>query len=430
MAIEILLKNTALWESGEIVDIAIVSGKVTAIEKHISSPAGQVIDAEGKYVLPGLIDPHVHFRMPGAEHKEDWKTGTYAAAKGGVTTVFDMPNTNPPCISNALLEEKHFAIQAASPSVDFRLYIGATKHNLHEIETTKAAGVKVYLGSSTGELLMDDYAHLEAIVRASPVPVLVHAEDEACIQRNFADLMDEFEEVGWGKEDLHPEDHSRIRSEECAALCVEKVLGIVERVQKPVYFCHVSTSLEIDLLARAKGKGLPVYVEASPHHLFLSISAYSRLDNFVKVNPPLRDEKSLYKLWRALLNGTIDTIGSDHAPHTLAEKREPFLACPSGVPGIETTLPLLLDAVNKKHLTLKKVVEVTNLNPANIFGLYSKSGLKVGNDADMVLVDMNLEQIITREDIASKCGWSPFEGLTLQGWPILTISRGKVVYKR
>ncbi|KKT35682.1 MAG: Dihydroorotase, multifunctional complex type [Parcubacteria group bacterium GW2011_GWA2_44_12] len=430
MAIEILLKNTAFWESGERVDIAIAEGKIIAIEKDIASPADQHIDAEGKYVLPGLIDPHVHFRTPGEEYKEDWKTGTYAAAKGGVTTVFDMPNTNPPCISNALVAEKYFAVQAVSPSVDFRLYLGATKHNLHDIETTKAAGVKVYLGSSTGGLLLDDYTHLEAIVQASPVPVLVHAEDEACIQRNFADIMDEFEEVGWGKEDLHPEDHSRIRAEECAAVCVEKVLGIVERVQKPVYFCHVSTSAEIELLGKAKEKGLPVYVEVSPHHLFLSINAYSRLDNFVKVNPPLRDEKSLYKLWKALLNGTIDTIGSDHAPHTIAEKCAPFLECPSGVPGIETTLPLLLDAVNKKQLTLKKVVELTNLNPANIFGLYSKAGLKVGNDADMVLVDMDLEQRVVRENIASKCGWSPFEGQLLKGWPILTISRGKVVYKR
>ena len=426
--LDLLIKNAKHWDTEDIIDIGVLNRKIARIESNIEDDAKEVIFADQKYVLPGLIDPHVHFRTPGWEYKEDWKTGSYSAAKGGITTVLDMPNTNPGTTTNTLVKEKHFLILSNNPVIDYRLYLGAAKDNLEEIKKTKAQGVKVYLGSSTGDLLMDDYGHLEKIIDASPVPVLVHAEDEACINRHLEQVKKEYENLENNPCVMEASAHSKIRHEECAVMCVEKVVDIVRRVKKPVYFCHVSTGGEIDILRSAKKEGLPVFVEATPHHLFLSTDAYGRLGAFAKVNPPLRAKNSVLSLWKGVFDGTVDTIGTDHAPHTIEEKEQCYKDAPSGMPGLETSLPLLLNAVNDGRLTLKKVVELTVVNSANIFGLFDKRGMDIGTDADIVIIDMNLEQTVSRDDLATKCQWSPFEGFKLKGWPVTTISRGKVVF--
>ncbi len=377
------------------------------------------ITIEGKKVtiLPALIDPHVHFRVPGGEHKEDWRTASLAAIRGGVTTVCEMPNNNPPCTTYERLLEKKKTIDAqlseAAIPLRYQLYFGADQEHLHEIGRVKeeSPALKIFMGCSTGGLVIDNDEALEKAFRLAKeagLLVAVHAEDEAVLQ--------EAKKHYHGSTDFAA--HSLIRPREAAIVAVEKALKLCERYEVPLYVLHMSTAEELDLVRAAKRKSLPVFAEVTTHHLFLSENDYAQHGAFVQMNPPLRTLKDQEALWEGLRDGSVDTIGTDHAPHTLEEKKLPFGKAPSGIPGVETLLPLMLDAVNRGKITLKRLVELCRLNSEKLFQLPS-------ND-DLVLVDLEMERKVRSDQLASKCGWSPYDGWNLKGWPLYTILRGKV----
>ena len=338
---------------------------------------------EGKFTIPGLIDAHVHFRDPGFPEKEDWASGSAAALAGGVTTVLEMPNTNPPTLTVEALEEKRKIAQQKS-KVHFGLFFGASKTNLDEIRRAEnICGIKIYMGSSTGDLLLDDPAVWEEVFRIAKekdVPVVVHAETESMIQKGQRDC-------------------------ECASVATEAAIQLREKVGNRLHIAHLTCKAELDLVRAHKCPELTC--EVTPHHLFFTKEDHK--DGFLKVFPPLRSKQDQESLWEALRDGTIDIIATDHAPHTIQEKQSENP--PAGVPGVEFMLPLMLNAVNEGKLTLERLIELTSKNPSRIFKMPVRGTVEV---------DMNLVKTIRREDVKSKCGWSPYEGMTLKGWPVLT----------
>ncbi|MEK9182932.1 MAG: dihydroorotase [Patescibacteria group bacterium] len=373
--------------------------------------------AKNIITLPGLIDPHVHFRVPGGEHKEDWITGARAALAGGFTTVIDMPNNNPPTTSQIALAEKRKIIdeqlrQAGIPLHHY-FYLGAAADNLDEFGKTreKIIGIKLFMGASTGELLVNKLTDQEKIFQHAAelnLLVAVHAEDEEEIQKQKNKITNST-----------VVDHSKIRSCAAAVKAVTQAIELAKKHNTRLYICHVSTAEEMKIIKDAKKQGIIIYAEATPHHLFLNESAYAKLGTLAQMNPPLRAPADCAALWQGIADGTIDTIGSDHAPHTLAEKSQPYPASPSGVPGIETTLPLLLTAQRAKKISLEKIIELTYDNPRKIFNLPK-------ND-DKIIVDLNLEKEVINANLKTKCGWSPFAGWKLTGWPVAVTINNKTV---
>lgn len=370
------------------------------------------LDASGLTIFPGLIDPHVHFRTPGMEHKEDWKTAAQAAIRGGYTTVFDMPNTLPPTITATFFHEKKALIDAQLKQIGiplrYELYFGADKNHFSEIYQVKQdiVGIKVFMGCSTGNLVIDDDESLHAIFAIAAslnLLVAVHAEDESRMHER--------------KQAYSPTqnyaDHSLIRDVEVAVLAVEKAIKLAKIYHTKLYILHVSSSEEINLIKSAKAEGLSVYAETTPHHLFLNDKCYTTLNGKAVVNPPLRAPHHQAIVLEAINTGIIDTIGSDHAPHTEDEKNQPYGQCPSGMPGIETTLPLLLNAYHQSLISLQKILDITYTRPRAIFGLAKNN--------DVVLVDLKQKKTIVNQDLKTKCHWSAFAGHTLQGWPRYTI---------
>lgn len=386
----------------------------------IESRESVEIDAEGKLtILPAAIDPHVHFRTPGAEHKEDWKTGALAAITGGVTTVFDMPNNNPACTSQEALKQKKSQIQSQLEEVKiplrYHLYFGATKNNIEEIVKVKREiiGVKIFMGSSTGDLLVNDDAALDRIFQIcaqQDLIVSVHAEDDSRLQENIAKYSDRTD----------PAIHSLIRDRQAAITATTKAISFAEKYNTRLVILHTSTAEEIELIRDAKMRGILVYCEVTPHHLFLTEKDYAKWGTRVQMNPPLRTIEDKQALWEAIHDGTVDFIGSDHAPHTIEEKNRPFGKAPSGIPGVETTLPLLFDCYHQGKLSLKQIIELTRKNIETIFNLPWQS--------DVILVDLEKEKTLSEGDIKSKCGWSPYVGVKLRGWPVYTIVQGKVFH--
>jgi dihydroorotase len=376
------------------------------------------IDGSELLALPALIDPHVHFRVPGMEEKEDWQHAARAMFNGGITTVFDMPNTKPATTTYDRLLTKFAVINQQLQEVNlparYKLFFGADKNNFQEIVKVKddIVGIKVFMGSSTGELLMDDESSLHAIyalAKAHGLLIALHAEDELIIRENTKKyaLATDFKY------------HSVIREPLAAKKAVELVIKLTEMYSVASYILHVSTKDELDLIKNAKSRGLPVYAETCPHYLFLDESKYGELHGLGKMNPPLRSLANQEYLWQALNSGVIDTIGSDHAPHTLAEKMTPLCKCPSGVPGIETTLPLLLTAWIDGKIDLNKIIELLHTNPSRIFNL-------VKND-DLVLVDIVNYHKLTNAELATKCQWSPFQGLNLTGFPRYVYTQNRLI---
>ncbi|MFN0064959.1 MAG: dihydroorotase [Chlamydiales bacterium] len=368
--------------------------------------------------LPALIDPHVHFRTPGAEYKEDWKTAAIACICGGVTTVLDMPNNTPACVTVEEMEAKKKLIDAQLKAVDiplrYGLYLGADQNHLAEIDRAKgkAIALKIFMGSSTGTLLMDDEKALDEAFRrakAADMLVAVHAEDETLLNAT---------KKAFGPTD-DPKAHSVIRPNKAAAIAVKRAIEKAAKYGVRLYILHMSTKEEVALVEEAKRQGVEVYAEVTPHHLFLTIDDYKTWGTKVQMNPPLRTQEDQDALWDAIERGVIDTIGTDHAPHTLAEKERPFGEAPSGVPGVETLLPLMLDAVNRGKLTLERLIELTHTNVAKIFRLPPTD--------DLVFIDMNLEKRVEAANIKSKCGWTPFEGRVLKGWPLYTQIGGRLI---
>ena len=377
------------------------------------------ITIEGKTltVLPALIDPHVHFRVPGAEHKEDWKTAALAAIRGGVTTVCEMPNNIPACTTYDRLIEKKKIIDSqlseAGIPLRYQLYFGADKDHFDEIALVKkeCPALKIFMGCSTGGLIIDNDTDLDTsfrLAKEAGLIVAVHAEDEEILRESKKKYPNATDYAI----------HSKIRPREAAIRAVEKAINLCNRYQVPLYILHMSTKEELELVRQAKKSNLPVYAEVTTHHLFLSENDYAAHGAFVQMNPPLRTQEDQEALWQGIQDGTIDTIGTDHAPHTLEEKRLPFGKAPSGIPGVETLLPLMLDSVNKGRLTINRLIELTRYNSEKLF--------KLSPQKDVVLVDLNIKKTVDTKELASKCGWSPYAGMTLQGWPLYTILKGRV----
>lgn len=395
-------------------DVTLPDGSV--VNKVIASEETIEIDAQGLMLLPGVIDPHVHFRTPGLEYKEDWRSGALAAIRGGCTYVFDMPNTLPPTITKQLLHEKKALIDSQLEEVGiplrYELFFGADKQHLNEILTLnhEAIGIKVFMGCSTGNLVIDDDESLAAVFQLAAkenLIVAVHAEDEHIMHVNKAKYKDQIDYAA----------HSLIRDVDAAVAAVNKAIQLTRKYGTKLYILHVSTKEEVALIHAAKQEGLPVFAETTPHHLFFDDSQYDRLKGKAVVNPPLRSKEHRIALFKAIKDQVIDTIGSDHAPHVIAEKEQAYGCCPSGMPGIEFVLPLLLNAYHEKMLELDDVIRLTSLNAKQIFNL--------AHYEDYVLIDLNRKAVI--QETVSKCGWTPYEGLALRGWPVLTILKGRVV---
>lgn len=385
----------------------------TTFDLHVRDEEDLCIDASHLLALPALIDPHVHFRVPGAEHKEDWISAATAAIHGGVTTVIDMPNNFPPCTTlEQVLKKKQLInqqlIQAQIP-LHYHLYIGADRRHLKEIVLAKSEiiGIKVFMGSSTGDLLIEDDQTLEEIFRIAAdcdLLVSVHAEDEKRIAANKKLYANETD----------PSIHSTIRDPEAARIAVDRAIQMAVKYHARLCILHMSTKGELDLLREAKKSRYPIYGEASPHHLLLSKDAYARWGTKVQVNPPLRNQEECHYLWEAIHDGTIDFIGTDHAPHLSTEKSLPYGKAPSGIPSIELYLSLLLN----EGLNLERLVDLTRTNIEKIFRLPTNN--------DWVLVDMNRSNTVDDENLKTKCRWSPYCGHTLKGWPVFTILNHKV----
>lgn len=361
--------------------------------------------------IPALIDPHVHFRTPGAEHKEDWIAGTRAALAGGITTVFDMPNTNPATTSLELVRTKkeliRQALQESNQKIHYHLYLGATVNNVSELAAAKPEiiGVKLFMGASTGNLQMtDENAQAEFFQECArlDLPLAIHAEDETVLQKAKNDFV--------GTPTVS--DHGRLRPREAALVALERAIQFAEKYKTKVYSLHTSTKEEVELIRSAKKLGISIFAEVTPHHIFLNETDLEYLGNLGKMNPPLRTAADQAALWEGIHDGTIDTIGTDHAPHTLEEKALPYTEAPSGVPGVETYLALLLDAHNNRQISLTEITRLTRTNIQKIFNLKDNN--------DTVTVDLDLIRTIKNQDIISKCQWSPFTDQTLTGWPIKT----------
>ncbi len=413
----ILLKGGQIGSSAGVYDahVLIEDGKIIDTYNWDEEPeADEVIDCEGKLILPGLIDAHVHLREPGQSHKEDWETGSSAAVAGGVTTVLDMPNNDPPVVTMADLEAKRELVRGRS-YCNYGLYIGFNGENLDEINSSDAVAVKFFGCDSTGDMGVRGEAAVKELFGKSNKLIVVHAEDADCIEKNSKTYSN----------DSSPSVHSKIRSPECAVIAVKKFCEIAERLGARLHVAHVSTEGELAVLNEFQ----KITCEVSPHHLMLCEDDYEALGNFLRVNPPVRSRNDIFALWKGLKFGEIDIIATDHAPHTIEEKERDYLKTPSGVPELDTLGPILFNSINDEGLTEAEVVKLCCEKPAEIFGLKGKGRIEAGFDADIVVVDMDLERKIEKVNLFTKCGWSPYEGMSLKGWPIMTFVGGELVFK-
>jgi dihydroorotase len=417
----ILFKNINIIFPDEIKqgDVFIKDGKIAAIGASLSEKAELVIKDHGLTLMPGVIDTHVHFREPGMEEKETIASGSKAAAAGGVTTFFDMPNTKPSATTAVLVEAKK-RIAAESSFVNYNFFIGATSDNLDEINFVQnIPGVKVFMGSSTGGMLVSKQEALEQLFANSNKLIAIHAEDEEIIQQNLEKYA--------GSSQFS--DHMMIRSSEAAIKATMQAVELAKKYNKKLHICHLTTLEEIQYLEKAKTTGL-ISAEVTPQHLLcMGIEAYAAYGGLIQINPPIRESYDAEELKRGLMSGIVDSIATDHAPHLLTEKLKPFGACPSGMPGVENALRLMLDQVNRGFGSLPQVAKWMAQNPAQIFNVMNKGEIKVGYDADLVLVDMNAKHTIENNKQYTKCKWSIFDGVELQGNPIATFVNGQMVFR-
>jgi dihydroorotase len=400
-------------------DVGIRGGKIAAIGSLSGAPAAETYDAGGLHVLPGVIDTQVHFREPGNEHKEDLESGSRGAVLGGVTAVFEMPNTHPPTTSRLALNDK-LARARGRMHCDYAFFVGATPQNigaLGELERAPGvAGVKAFLGSSTGTLLLDEDEAILAALRGGHRRMAVHSEDEARLRERKALA-----------ESAKPQTHPVWRDVETARRSTERVLALARRAGRRLHVLHVTTAEELPLLAGARDI---VTVETTPQHLTLAApECYERLGTYAQMNPPIRDATHRDALWRGVREGLIDVIGSDHAPHTRAEKDKTYPESPSGMPGVQTLVTILLDHVNAGRLSLSRFVDLTSEGAARIYGIAAKGRIVEGYDADFTIVDLKAKRRIENSWIASKSGWTPFDGMETTGWPVATIIRGRMVVR-
>jgi dihydroorotase len=400
-------------------DIGVRAGRIAAMGNLSGTKAAEVYEARGLHVLPGVIDTQVHFREPGNEHKEDLETGSRAAVLGGVTAVFEMPNTSPPTTSRFAMEDK-LGRARNRMHCDYAFYVGATPQNigaLSELENMPGVcGVKAFLGSSTGTLLLSEEEAILAALKGGRRRMAVHSEDEARLneRKSLAKTGD-------------PRTHPIWRDAETARLSTERVLRLARAAGRKLHVLHVTTADELPLLAKARDFAT---VETTPQHLTLAApDCYERLGSYAQMNPPIRENHHRQALWAAVEEGLIDVIGSDHAPHTREEKDTTYPGTPSGMPGVQTLATILLDHVNAGRLSLERFVDLTSAGAARIFGIAGKGRIAKGFDADFTIVDLKKKRKIENSWIASRCGWTPFDGMETTGWPVATIIRGKMVMR-
>ncbi|MBX7098224.1 MAG: dihydroorotase [Myxococcaceae bacterium] len=419
MAFDLLVRGgTLVTPAGRIrADLGISGERIAAVGALGGESAREVVDAGGLHVLPGAIDSQVHLREPGNTHKEDLASGTLAAACGGVTSIFEMPNTSPPTTTAETLAWKVERAKATA-WVDFAFYLGATRENAAQLGALEQAegccGVKCFLGSSTGTLLLDDPEALETVMRSTRRTLACHSEDEARLKarKHLTDGHDVQQHPVW-------------RDEACAVQSTERLLALAKKVGRRVHVLHVTTAGELPLLIAAKDVAT---FEVTPQHLTLTApDCYAQLGTLAQMNPPLREARHRDALWAALRDGHVTVLGTDHAPHTLEEKAKRYPESPSGMPGVETLLPVMLTHVAQGRLTLERLVDLLAWSPARVFGLADKGRLEVGAHADLALVDLTRRHTLTARTLHSRCGWTPYEGFEAQGRVELAVLRGAVL---
>lgn len=398
-------------------DIGIRKGRIAALGRFSREQAGEAVDCTGLTILPGVMDTQVHFREPGLTHKEDLESGSRGAVMGGVTTVFEMPNTNPNTTTAALLEDK-LARAHHRMHCDHAFWVGGTADNVNDLPELErlpgAAGIKVFIGSSTGTLLVEDDATLRRILKVIRRRSAYHCEDEPRLRERMNLRVSG-----------DPSSHPVWRDAAAALKATQRLVGIAREFNTPVHVLHVSTADEIEFLRDHKDIAS---VEVTPHHLTLvAPDCYQRLGTYAQMNPPVRDETHRSGIWRGVAEGIADILGSDHAPHTHEEKHHAYPASHSGMTGVQTLVPTMLDHVNKGRLSLQRFVDMTSAGPARLFGIAGKGRIAVGYDADFTIVDMKRTETITNGWIESRAGWTPYDGVSVTGWPVGTFVRGKKV---
>ena len=414
----LIIKNGSCYIDGKFqkIDLALSGNKIKKVGK-IDLNSGKVFDATGKIVLPGAIDTQVHFREPGANDAENLESGSRAAVAGGITSVFEMPNTNPP---TSTFKEFNNKLSAARNRMfcNYAFYFGATPDNMKELASVNTlegcCGVKLFAGSSTGNLLVSQEKDIEKVISNSSKIISVHSEDENILlsRKKFIKEGDVTSHPVW-------------RNEECALESTKRVVRLAQKHKKKIHILHVSTKEEIDFFSKKRDG---VTFEITPQHLTLyAPDCYKNLKTLSQMNPPLRSKDHYDRLWDAVEENLVSTIGSDHAPHTKEEKNRKYPLSPSGMPGVQTLLPVMLDHVNKGKLKLEKLIKLVCENPCDLFGIKNKGYLKENYDADFTIVDMNKEVLIKDEWIESKCGWTPFNNYKVKGFPVATIVNGEIV---
>ena len=419
---DLILRNgTVFTPSGAVkIDVGLSGGRIAALGGLDLASASQELDAFGLTILPGVIDSQVHFREPGLEHKEDLSTGTAGAALGGVTAIFEMPNTKPSTTTAESITDK-LARAAGRAWVDHAFFIGAAADNVDHLAEWErmpgCAGVKIFMGSSTGSLLVADDPTLARVLSQGFRRIAVHCEDE--------DRLNERKSMIEGG--AHPRLHPEWRDVETALRATKRLVGLAEKARRRVHVLHVTSAEEMEFLRDHRDLAS---VEATPQHLTLAgPECYDRLGTYAQMNPPIRDARHRDALWQAINDGVVDVLGSDHAPHTMEEKSKPYPQSPSGMTGVQTLVPVMLDHVNSGKLSLARFVDLTSAGPARVFGIAGKGRIALGLDADFTIVDMQAEKIITNSWIASRCGWTPFDGHRVVGWPVTTIIGGRIVMR-
>lgn len=404
----------------EKINIGVKNSKVTYIGNSLNLKSKKIINLKNLHVLPGCIDTQVHFREPGLTHKEDLFSGTKGAVLGGITGIFEMPNTKPPTVDKIEFEKK-ISIAEKKSFCEFGFYIGASKENAKNIKELEklpgCCGVKIFMGSSTGTLLVEDDNSLKDIMKNSNRRIAIHSEDEYRLIDRKNILKEKNVNIYF---------HEKWRDVRTAYKSTDRILNLVKKINNNnVHILHISTLDELKLIKKNKRY---VTCEATPQHLFFhSPDCYQRLGSFAQMNPPIRNIEHKKALWTAIQDKTIDIIGSDHAPHTFEEKNKPYPNSPSGMTGVQTMIPILLNFVNQKKLSLADMVRLVSENPVKLFKISGKGKIKKNFDADFTIVDLKKEQKIENDWIQSKSGWTPYHGIKVKGWPVMTIIRGQVV---
>jgi dihydroorotase len=416
---DLILKGaTVVNQDGEGVrDIGVRQGTIADIGDLSAASAGETVDCRGLHILPGVIDTQVHFREPGGTQKEDLETGSHSAVMGGVTAVFEMPNTNPLTTSAEALADK-VARGRHRMHCDFAFFVGGTRENVADLPELErlpgAAGVKVFMGASTGTLLVEDDDGVRAILKAIRRRASFHSEDEYRLNERKGERIPG-----------DPRSHPVWRDDVAAMMATERLVRLARETGKPIHVLHITTAQEIDFLAKHKDVAS---VEVTPHHLTMEApECYERLGTLAQMNPPVRGPEHKAALWQGIARGIVDVLGSDHAPHTREEKAKEYPASPSGMTGVQTLVPLMLDHVNAGRLSLLRFMDLTSAGPARLFNIACKGRIAVGYDADFTVVDLKRRETITNAWVASRAAWTPYDGVTVTGWPVGTIVRGRRV---